>query len=544
MRGELRRNSPLAEFLFAARSIVLSGGSADRAVLAAGTSGSDRPLRNRADSRPMWPKPTRHSIAFTGRIGIHHEGDRQQMGDWRRHFRAPFGGWVHPDSPAGGIGPGFSRVPGHHPHWESSDVPHLDSPAGQTFDWSSLARIDIDDRVRAVVDAIRVAQRYAPAAILEATGVEFGAILDGLLPGLLMCLCVVAATTALGAAAGAAIGAFGLGLGAAPGAAFGATAGFEAGVALLEGLGLAFLVSAIGTSVVDAGRLARRAVYDAWHSVDEPNWRWSRIDHAGRDLALAAAALMRGVLQGIVAFLVAKGANAAASRVPELAAKLRASKLGEGFAAWVERNWASLIKNERLKQKPDPKAAGGGKGSGGTQKTERAPGERATNKQPRASNSTSGNTYQADSPPSAAKPKPKNESLSANQKARAQRIGKTAVQNSGGSVRRGVAEVNAQDLSQAEAVEALRAMYEPGRKIGEVVPDGNGNLVVLSRNTGRNQPVNIIDQDGKISFGRARIEEIDLESVKARVAAEPDPQKKLDILNEPRKFSNVEKDEP
>jgi hypothetical protein len=130
------------------------------------------------------------------------------------------------------------------------------------------------------------------------------------------------------------------------------------------------------------------------------------------------------------------------------------------------------------------------------------------------------------------------------QKASAQRIGKTAVQNSGGSVRDGLAEVNARDLSQGEAVEALRGMYEPGRKIGEVVPDNDGNLIVLSRNSGNRQPVNIIDRDGKISFGKADIKQIDVESVKARVAAEPDPQKKLDILNEPRKISNVEKDEP
>lgn len=87
-------------------------------------------------------------------------------------------------------------------------------------------------------------------------------------------------------------------------------------------------------------------------------------------------------------------------------------------------------------------------------------------------------------------------------------------------------------------------MYEPGRKIGEVVPDSNGNLVVLSRNSGPGQPVNIIDENGKISFGKADIEPIDVENVQARFAQEPDPQKKLEILKEPRKISNVEKDEP
>lgn len=138
------------------------------------------------------------------------------MGDWRRHFRGPFGGWAHPDSPAGGVGPGSSRVPGHY-HWEPSNVPHPDSPAARSFDWSALGRIDLDDRVLAVLAAIKIAERYAPAAIAEATGIEFGVILDGLFPGLLMCLCVVAATTVLGAAAGAAIGALALGIGAGPG---------------------------------------------------------------------------------------------------------------------------------------------------------------------------------------------------------------------------------------------------------------------------------------------------------------------------------------
>lgn len=189
---------------------------------------------------------------------------------------------------------------------------------------------------------------------MEATGVELGAILDGLLPGLLLCLCVVAATTTIGAVAGAAIGALGLGIGAVPGAAFGATAGLEAGVALLEGLGLAFLTATIGASVIEASRLARRAVHEAWHAVDEPRWRLAHTHDAGRTLADAAAALVRGVLQSIVAFLFAKGANAAASRVPELVSKLRASKLGEGFATWVERNWASLIDNDHPRHSRPP----------------------------------------------------------------------------------------------------------------------------------------------------------------------------------------------
>ena len=327
------------------------------------------------------------------------------MGDWRRHFRAPLGGWAHPDSPAGGIGPGFSRAPGHPHHWDSSNVPHPDSPAGRTFDWSALARIDIDDRVRAVVDAIKVAQRHAPAMIADATGVEFGAILDGLLPGLLMCLCVVVATTALGTVAGAAIGTLALGIGAGPGAGFGDAVGFESGVALLEGLGCAFLVAVIGKSVAEAGQLAKRAVREAWHSVDEPRSRGFHVDRAGRTLAAAAAALMRGVLQGIVAFLVAKGANAAASRVPELVTKLRGSKLGEGFAAWVERNWASLIKNERLQQKQATAQVGAGKaGGGGTPSNAESGSSKAATRTPPASRSSGVRDVDAPTPEKAARP--------------------------------------------------------------------------------------------------------------------------------------------
>ncbi|HEX7668787.1 MAG TPA: RHS repeat-associated core domain-containing protein, partial [Polyangiaceae bacterium] len=134
--------------------------------------------------------------------------------------------------------------------------------------------------------------------------------------------------------------------------------------------------------------------------------------------------------------------------------------------------------------------------------------------------------------------------LTPEESANAQEIGKTAVKNSGGSVRKGLAEVNSQDLSQEEAAKALQGMYEAsGRKIGEVVPDDQGNLVVLSRNSGKGQPVNIIDPDGKISFGKADIQEIDVNAVKERVAAEPDPQKRIDILKEPRQVTNVQKDE-
>ncbi len=86
----------------------------------------------------------------------------------------------------------------------------------------------------------------------------------------------------------------------------------------------------------------------AWHSVDNPATQPMVIDRAPQGLAFAVGLLFRGMLQGIIAFLSARGTTAAASRVPELVGKLRASKLGAGFAEWIERNWKGLIENPHL----------------------------------------------------------------------------------------------------------------------------------------------------------------------------------------------------
>jgi hypothetical protein len=44
--------------------------------------------------------------------------------------------------------------------------------------------------------------------------------------------------------------------------------------------------------------------------------------------------------------------------VPELSARLRASKLGAGFAEWIERNWAALVESPKLKEAPPQVASG------------------------------------------------------------------------------------------------------------------------------------------------------------------------------------------
>jgi hypothetical protein len=287
------------------------------------------------------------------------------MADWRDQFKGPSRSrrLVHPDAPAGGSGPGSSRPPG--PVGTSSSsrfVPDLDSPAGQHFDWThQLPFVDTAERASAVYGAIKGAGAYVPQALREATGQELHEIVAGLVPGLLLLIGVLALSTAVGAAAGAAVGALAGGVGAIPGAAIGAEIGFDLGVVLLEWFGLAFLAIYVGKSLMKAVSVAAQAVRTAWDSVDDERFQGVLIDRASRRLALAVALVFRGILQGIVAFLLAKGTAAAAERVPELVAKLRASRLGAVFADWVERNWQKLIADPRLKDRAVP----GNKGTGG-----------------------------------------------------------------------------------------------------------------------------------------------------------------------------------
>jgi filamentous hemagglutinin len=261
-------------------------------------------------------------------------------------------GLAHPDAPAGGSGGGAARTPG--PAGlapQASSLPHIQSPAGRWFDWQgALPHWEFPSRVRAVYDAITGSVAHIPKALFEATGQELHEIVAGLLPGVAMMLGVLACTTALGAVVGAAVGALAFGAGAVPGAAAGAVGGFEAGIALLNWLGLAFLAAYIGKSLYDAVQLAGRGVTQAWHSVEHGPHQAAEIDQASKTLAEAVALVFRGILQGLVAFLLAKGTAAAAGRVPELLARLKASRLGEGFAAWVERNWAALLRNPKLQE--------------------------------------------------------------------------------------------------------------------------------------------------------------------------------------------------
>jgi hypothetical protein len=210
-------------------------------------------------------------------------------------------------------------------------------------------RFEFDDRVWSVLRAVFAARKYVPERFAEATGYELKEIASGIVPGLLMMLAIIALSTTVGAAAGAALGALAGGVGAIPGAAAGAALGFNVSLAILNFLGLAFLAVYIGEALLDGIRVAGEAAQMAWNAIDHRGGEDLAVESAAAHLAYAGALVFRGVLQGIVAFLLARGTAAAASRVPELVAQLRASKLGAGFAEWVSKNWQGLLTNPKLK---------------------------------------------------------------------------------------------------------------------------------------------------------------------------------------------------
>jgi hypothetical protein len=73
---------------------------------------------------------------------------------------------------------------------------------------------------------------------------------------------------------------------------------------LLDYLGLALLVGYIGKGLLQAVSVAIAAVKLAWGSVDNPATEQQVVDHAADRLAFAIGLVFRGILQGVVAFLL------------------------------------------------------------------------------------------------------------------------------------------------------------------------------------------------------------------------------------------------
>lgn len=223
-----------------------------------------------------------------------------------------------------------------------------------TLDVHDLGWIDTLHAATALWSALEQSWDHVGRIVQQETDVVVDGILKGILPAIGMAIGTLAASAALGAAVGGALGALAGGVGAVPGAVAGGQAGALLGVAALEWLGLGFLVVEIGGALGHIHDYAGRATRRAINSLFVPSHqRSAEITLAAVDYARAQAELIKAVLMGLVALLLknsaVKSAGRAKNSVAELVAKLRVSRLGEGFAAWIEVNWAQLITNPRLK---------------------------------------------------------------------------------------------------------------------------------------------------------------------------------------------------
>lgn len=296
------------------------------------------------------------------------------MADWRKQgFSWQSGLPADPNSPSGSGGPGMFRTPGAMSgHTWPGVMPHPEAPDAKRVA-TDLPGWDILERLKCVKAAADQSVEFMPDAILKETGYAIHELVEGFIPALVIGIAVIALSTGVGAGIGAIIGAFFGGAGALPGAAGGAAVGFEVGVWLVNLLGIGFLLIYLKDNLGEVVDLADRAVTNAWYAPDTPDLKTVRIRQAAQDLAQAVGVLWKVILQAIVAYLISKGVKSASKQVPDLIASLRRSRLGQRFAAWIEKNWQALVEDPKLQPKKkspgvgmedEPGAAGGGSGGG------------------------------------------------------------------------------------------------------------------------------------------------------------------------------------
>jgi hypothetical protein len=197
-------------------------------------------------------------------------------------------------------------------------------PLGNRLPSSSNA-LDADFLSSAAVAAVQ----HAPTALLRETGYTFDReTLKGLIPALVQTL---SATALSGAPAGKRV--------------------------ILTALGLNFLSESIEGSLGEVICVLPRMD----RSGDcEP-------EQAGEALARAGSILARLILRGVVVRLAG---DVPATR-EALIGQFRSSKLGDGFALWIEQNWKDLLTNPRLRV--ESKRSGGGADIVVSERKSRAP---------------------------------------------------------------------------------------------------------------------------------------------------------------------------
>ncbi|HET7501973.1 MAG TPA: DUF4157 domain-containing protein [Kofleriaceae bacterium] len=175
-------------------------------------------------------------------------------------------------------------------------------------------------------DAIALSGKYLPRALAKHAEDSILGILQSLMWMAIGAVALLAVTTAVGAAIGALAG----GVGAAPGAA----AGFEVGLALLDWIGLAFLVKWIGSAVVRIGSTFGTFFGAVWNARGDKG----AIDAAARAFAEAIGTLVGVLLEALVMWAISAGVKKAVPKIAEtpIGRAFGNTKLGEWLDARIK----------------------------------------------------------------------------------------------------------------------------------------------------------------------------------------------------------------
>lgn len=168
--------------------------------------------------------------------------------------------------------------------------------------------------------AIALSLQYIPEAVLRHAEEAIVSILQSLLLLAVGAVAILAISTAIGAAIGALAG----GVGAAPGAAV----GFEVGMALIEWIGLGFLVAWIGSSIARIGAAFAAFIETVWTA------RGNRavLELAAWQFADALGVLIGVLIEAIVMWAVGQG-------VTRAVAALRNTAIGRVFGETRLGSW-------------------------------------------------------------------------------------------------------------------------------------------------------------------------------------------------------------
>jgi len=194
----------------------------------------------------------------------------------------------------------------------------------------------VGELIADVQEAIRRSGKHIPAAVARHVEQSVVSVLESLLWMAVGAVGLLAISTALGAAIGALAG----GAGAAPGAA----AGFEVGMALLEWIGLGFLVAWIGNAVVRIGTAFGAFFGAVWNA----HGNLEALDRAALAFAEALGTLAGVLIEALAMWAISVGVKAAAGKLQGTAIgrQIGASRLGE----WLEQR----IQNHQAGRSPLP----------------------------------------------------------------------------------------------------------------------------------------------------------------------------------------------